>query len=68
MRMFSEPESWLGLRSERAVAGEFAGRVALRGTPRQPQPETPPAISWRDVRSAVRRTLRMLLGRQRALA
>lgn len=34
MRLFSEPESWVGLRSERAVAGEFE---SSRDTPRMPQ-------------------------------
>ena len=29
MQMFSEPESWLGLRSERLVAGDFAVPVAI---------------------------------------
>ena len=30
MRLFSEPESWIGLRSERTVAGEFDAPVAPR--------------------------------------
>jgi hypothetical protein len=61
--MFSEPESWIGLRSERTVAGEFAAPVAPRTTPRRPAPGGSPALSWREVRSVMRRTLAMLLGR-----
>jgi hypothetical protein len=61
--MFSEPESWIGLRSERAVAGEFAAPVAPRTTPRRAQPDGGPTLSWREVRSVMQRTLAMLLGR-----
>jgi hypothetical protein len=63
MQMFSEPESWLGLRSERAVAGEMAAPVRLRAAPSRPAPEASPPMSWREVRSVIRRTLGMLLGR-----
>ncbi len=63
MRMFSEPESWIGLRSERAVAGEFAAPVAPRATPRRPAADGSPALSWREVRTVMQRTLTMLLGR-----
>ena len=63
MRMFSEPESWLGLRSERAVAGEFDAPVAPRATPSRPKPDATYVLSLREVRSVMRRTLAMLLGR-----
>ena len=57
-------ESWIGLRSERTVAGEFDAPVARRyGTPRQSCAGGGPALSWREVRSVMRRTLAMLLGR-----
>lgn len=63
MRMFSEPESWLGLRSERVVAVEF-GRPAERraSPPRQAAGDTPD-FSWAHVRSMLRRKLTVLLGR-----
>ena len=62
MRLFSEPESWIGLRSERTVAGEFDAPMARDTAFREPKAEagTP---SPREVRVAIRRTLAMLLGR-----
>jgi hypothetical protein len=63
MRMFSEPESWIGLRSERVVAGEFDAPAAPRMTPRGPTPGGGPALSWREVQFVMRRTIGMLLGR-----
>ena len=63
MRMFSEPESWLGLRSERAVAGEFTAPLAPRAIPLRPELDAAPTLSLHEVRSVMRRTLAMLLGR-----
>lgn len=63
MRLFSEPESWLGLRSERVVAVEFGRPAALRAMPPRPVAGDVPAFSWREVRSVMRRTVAMILGR-----
>ncbi len=63
MRMITEPESWLGLRSERAIAGDFAAPVARRVTPHRPRSSDAPPVSLRAVGSVIRRTLGMLLGR-----
>ena len=63
MRMITEPESWLGLRSERSVAGDFAAPVARRITPPGPTLEDATPVTWREVRSVIRQTLGMLLGR-----
>jgi hypothetical protein len=61
MRLFSEPESWIGLRSERTVAGEFDAPVA-RDTAFRPPPVGDVApLPLREVRAAMRRTLAMLL-------
>ena len=62
MRMFSEPESWIGLRSERVVAGEF--EAPARGTTfRQAKTDAAASLSLREVRAVMRRTLVVLLGR-----
>jgi hypothetical protein len=61
--MITEPESWLGLRSERVVAGDFDAPVAARARRQRPNPDAAAPVSWREVRSGFRRTLWMLLGR-----
>jgi hypothetical protein len=63
MRMFSEPESWIGLRSERAVAGEFDAPMARNTTFRQPKADAAASLSLREVRAVMQRTLAMILGR-----
>jgi hypothetical protein len=63
MRMFSEPESWVGLRSERLIAGEFDAPVARDTAVRRPKAEEAGLLSLREVRGVMRRTLTMLLGR-----
>jgi hypothetical protein len=62
MRLFSEPESWIGLRSERAVAVEFGRPAAPRPIPPRPMGDAA-AFSWREVSAVMRRTMAMLLGR-----
>lgn len=62
MRMFSEPESWLGLRSERVVAADFGGPTALRSAPPRRTPDGAP-LSWPEVGKVVRRAIGMILGR-----
>lgn len=63
MRLFSEPESWIGLRSERTVAGEFDAPV-VRGTAiRPPLTDAPAPLRLREVRAAMQRKLAFLLGR-----
>lgn len=62
MRLFSEPESWIGLRSERAVAGEFdsprdASRI--RRAPGDGTTETP--LRWVGL---ARRRLAIILRRK----
>jgi len=59
--MFSEPESWIGLRSERTIAGEFDAPVG----PSMPRPALDGSLarSWRAVGSAIRRGLTTLLAR-----
>jgi hypothetical protein len=61
--MFSEPESWIGLRSERVVAGEFDASMARDTTVRQPKADVAASLSLREVRAVMRRTLAVLLGR-----
>jgi len=61
MQMFIEPESWLGLRSERVVSAEFAPAVP-RSNPQPPDSDETP-FSWRAIRMAVRRRLRIPPGR-----
>jgi hypothetical protein len=63
MRMFSEPESWLGLRSERTVAGEFAAPLSPRAMPPRPKLDTAPTLSLQGGRSVMRRALAILIGR-----
>ena len=59
MVLFSEPESWIGLRSERAVAGAFE---SLRETPRMPRLPTsgakPSPLRWVGI---VRRRVAIIL-------
>lgn len=63
MRMFSEPESWLGLRSEQLVAVEFGRPAPVRPAPPRLVAGDVRAFSWREVRTVMRRTLAMILGR-----
>jgi hypothetical protein len=63
MRMFSEPESWIGLRSERAVAGEFDVPTARDTAFRQPKADRAASLTLHEVRAVMRRTLATLLGR-----
>ncbi len=63
MRLFSEPESWIGLRSERAVAGEFDAPAKRDTASREPKADAAAPLRLCDVRAAMRRTLALLLGR-----
>lgn len=63
MRLFSEPESWIGLRSERAIAGEFDASAARDGAFRPQLSDAAAPLPLREIRAAMRRTLATLLGR-----
>lgn len=63
MRMFSEPESWLGLRSERMVAVEFGRPAELRPAPPRQVAGYAPEFSWRQIHTVMRRTVAVLWGR-----
>ncbi len=64
MSILVEPESWLGLRSERAVAGDFtATSPAATAAPNRREPTVAGHLSWPAIRAVFHRTIGMILGR-----